>query len=108
MTKNADVEKISILKNLSILRYVECVFIVNMVKLLYGSSDKGGDVMDAKRDKRGRWVKRVQGEYSDRVFSMRLTDKEYSLVMCARDKGLSVRRVLIDTLRDRMGEHEKG
>jgi hypothetical protein len=65
--------------------------------------------MDVKRDKRGRWVKRVSGEYSDKVYSMRLTDAEYSLVMRARNKGLSVRRVLIDTLRDKVGDtHVKG
>jgi hypothetical protein len=61
-----------------------------------------------KRDKQGRWVKRVSGEYSDKVYSMRLTDAEYSLVMRARDKGLSVRKVLIDTLREKVGVHEKG
>ena len=55
-----------------------------------------------KKDKLGRWVKRVQGEYSDKVFSMRLTGSEYQLVKRARDKGLSPRKVLIDTLQDKL------
>jgi len=55
-----------------------------------------------KKDKLGRWVKRVQGEYSDKVFSMRLTGSEYQLVMRARDKGIEPRRVLIDNLQDKL------
>jgi len=58
--------------------------------------------MMRKKDKQGRWVKRVKGEYSDKVFSMRLTGSEYSLVMRARDKGIEPRRVLIDTLQDKL------
>jgi len=58
--------------------------------------------MMRKKDKQGKWVKRVQGEYSDRVFSMRLTGSEYQLIARARDKGLSPRRVLIDTLQDKL------
>lgn len=61
-----------------------------------------------KKDKLGRWVKRVQGEYSDKIFSMRLTRSEYQVVERARDVGLSPRKVLIETLRDKVGEHEKG
>jgi len=63
-----------------------------------------------KKDKRGRWVKRVQGEYSDKVFSMRLTGSEYQLVKRARSEGISPRQVLIDTLQDKLegGVYEKG
>jgi len=55
-----------------------------------------------KKDKQGRWVKRVQGEYSDKVFSMRLTGSEFQLLKRARDKGIEPRRVLIDTLQDKL------
>ena len=61
-----------------------------------------------KKDKLGRWVKRVQGEYSDKVFSVRLTGSEYKLVMRARDKGIEPRKVLIETLKDKVGAHDKG
>jgi hypothetical protein len=58
--------------------------------------------MMGKKDKRGRWVKRVQGEYSDKVYSMRLTGSEYQLIKRARDKGIEPRKVLIDTLQDKL------
>jgi hypothetical protein len=64
-----------------------------------------------KKDKRGRWVKRVKGEYSDKVFSMRLTGSEYQLVKRARAEGIEPRRVLIDTLQDKLkdgGSRDKG
>jgi hypothetical protein len=67
--------------------------------------------MMRKKDKKGRWVKRVQGEYSDKVFSMRLTGSEYQLVKRARAEGLEPRRVLIDTLQDKLkdgGSNAKG
>jgi hypothetical protein len=109
MLKNADVEKIFILKNPSILRYVECVFVVYVVRWNYEKICEGRCIM-IKRDKRGRWVKRVSGEYSDRVYSIRLTDGEYQLVMRARDEGISPRKVLIETLREhvKVGADDKG
>jgi len=61
-----------------------------------------------KKDKQGRWVKRVQGEYSDKIISMRLTGSEYQLVKRARDVGLSPRKVLIETLKDKVGADAKG
>lgn len=63
-----------------------------------------------KKDKRGRWVKRVQGEYSDRVFSMRLTDAEYSLIKRARSKGIEPRDVMVRALKDKLngGANDKG
>jgi len=55
-----------------------------------------------KRDKRGRIVCRVSGIKSDRIFAMRLTQKEYDLVMRARRDGHDPRRVLLDQLRSRL------
>jgi len=71
-------------------------------------SHKVGAIMVKERDNRGRWVKRVQGSYSDKVFSMRLTDNEYQIIERARNSGISPRKVLIETLRDKVGAHDKG
>jgi len=63
-----------------------------------------------KKDKQGRWVKRVDGEYSKHVFSMRLTDAEYSLVKRARADGIEPRKAMIDALRNvvKGGTRDKG
>jgi len=71
-------------------------------------SHKVGVIVDKKRDKHGRWVKRVQGEYSDKVFSMRLTGSEYQVIEHACNSGISPRKVLIETLKDKVGAHDKG
>jgi len=55
-----------------------------------------------KRDKRGRVVCRVDGVQSDRVFAMRLTQKEFDLIMRARRDGHDPRRILLDQLRSRL------
>jgi len=55
-----------------------------------------------KRDKRGRIVCRVDGIKSDRIFAMRLTQKEFDLVMRARRDGHDPRRILLDQLRSRL------
>jgi len=68
---------------------------------------KAGVKMDKKRDKRGRWVKRVPGEYSKHVYAMRLTDNEYQLVKRARADGLSPRKAMIEMLRKRLGEADE-
>jgi len=55
-----------------------------------------------KKDKLGRWVKRVEGEYSDKLLGLRLTEDEYSLVMRARAKGYEPRKIMIDAIRDKL------
>jgi len=55
-----------------------------------------------KRDKHGRIVCRVDGVKSDRVFGMRLTQKEYDLVQRARRDGHDPRQILLDQLRSRL------
>lgn len=55
-----------------------------------------------KRDKRGRVVCRVDGVKSNRVFAMRLTQKEFDLVMRARRDGHDPREILLDQLRSRL------
>jgi len=55
-----------------------------------------------KKDKLGRWVKRVHGEYSNKVLGLRLTDDEYSLVMRARKNGYEPRALMMDAIRDKL------
>lgn len=55
-----------------------------------------------KRDKRGRVVCRVHGVKSNRVFAMRLTQKEFDLIMRARRNGHDPREILLDQLRSRL------
>jgi hypothetical protein len=55
-----------------------------------------------KRDKRGRVVCRVSGVKSDRVFSFRVTQKEFDLIKRARDDGHDPRQILLDQLRSRL------
>jgi hypothetical protein len=63
-----------------------------------------------KKDKLGRWVKRVDGAYSEHVLSMRLTDAEYTLVKRARADGIEPRDVMVRALKDKLngGVHDKG
>ena len=58
------------------------------------------------RDNRGRWVKRVPGEYSDKVYTMRLTESEYQLVKHAKKSGIEPRSAMLETIRKRLEEHE--
>jgi len=55
-----------------------------------------------KRDKRGRVVCRVSGVKSNRVFSFRVTQKEFDLIKHARDNGHDPRQILLDQLRSRL------
>jgi len=55
-----------------------------------------------KRDKRGRVVQRVDGQYSDRVFAMRLTSDEYRFVEIARQKGVDVRDLFVNSLKNKV------
>jgi hypothetical protein len=61
----------------------------------------GGAKM-VKRDKRGRVVCRVDGQYSDRVVSFRVTQKEFDIIQRAKKHGHDPRQVLIDQLRSRL------
>lgn len=63
-----------------------------------------------KKDKLGRWVKRVDGAYSKHVLSMRLTDAEYTLVKRARSKGIEPRDVMVHALKHKLngGANDKG
>lgn len=55
-----------------------------------------------KRDKRGRVVKRVPGEYSDKVYSCRVTESEYKLIHKARNLGIDAREVMLSEIRKRV------
>lgn len=55
-----------------------------------------------KRDKRGRVIQRVDGQYSDRIYSVRLTAREYSLIETAKQRGVDVRALLVDTLQKKL------
>lgn len=55
-----------------------------------------------KRDKRGRVVKRVPGEYSDKVYSCRVTESEYKLIRKARNLGIDAREVMLSEIRKRV------
>jgi hypothetical protein len=61
----------------------------------------GGETM-VKRDKLGRVVCRVDGVKSDKVFSLRLTQKEYDLIQRAKKGGHDPREILLDQLRSRL------
>jgi len=52
-----------------------------------------------KRDKRGRVICRVDGVKSDRVFSFRVTQKEYNLIQRARRDGHDPREILLNKIR---------
>lgn len=60
-----------------------------------------------KRDEKGRVIQRVPGEYSDRVFSFRVTADEYELIQKARKQGIKPRELLLTELRKRV-KIEKG
>ena len=66
------------------------------------SFDLIGGVTVVKRDRRGRVVCRVDGAKSDRVFSFRVTQKEYELIRYARHQGHDPRQILLDQLRSRL------
>jgi len=55
-----------------------------------------------KRDKRGRVVCRVDGIKSNKVFSFRVTQKEFELIHRARRDGHDPRQILLDQLRSRL------
>ena len=55
-----------------------------------------------KRDKRGRVIKRVPGEYSDKVYSCRITESEYKLIREARKYGIDAREVMLSEIRKRV------
>lgn len=52
-----------------------------------------------KRDNLGRIVKRVKGEYSNKVYSCRVTESEYQLLRKARALGIDTRDVLLSEVR---------
>lgn len=56
-----------------------------------------------KSDSRKRSVRRVQDAVSDRVYSFRVTQKEYGLIRYARDRGHDPRQILLDQLRSKIG-----
>jgi len=56
-----------------------------------------------KSDSRKRSVRRVQDAVSDRVYSFRVTQKEYDLIRYARDRGHDPRQILLDQLRSKIG-----
>jgi len=58
--------------------------------------------MMRKRDKRGRVVKRIPGEYSNKVYSCRVTESEYKVLRKARNMGIDVRDVLVSEIRKRV------
>ena len=62
-----------------------------------------------KRDKRGRVVCRVDGIKSDKVFSFRVTQKEYDMIRRARRNGHDPRQILLDQLQSRLEskKHDK-
>jgi len=60
-----------------------------------------------KRDKSGRVVCRVDGVKSDKVFSFRVTQKEYEMIRKARRDGHDPRQILLDQLRSRMETKER-
>ena len=60
-----------------------------------------------KRDVRKRSVRRVKDAVSDRVFSFRVTQKEYELIHTARDRGHDPRAILLDQLRSKMGVQKR-
>ena len=55
-----------------------------------------------KRDERGRVKCRVEGVKSDKVFSFRVTQKEFDLIHRARRDGHDPRQILLDQLRSRL------
>jgi len=55
-----------------------------------------------KRDKQGRVIQRVDGQYSNRVFAMRLTDAEYRFVEIARQQGVDVRDLFVNSLKTKV------
>jgi len=60
-----------------------------------------------KRDKRGRVMCRVPGVRSDRVFSFKVTQKEYDLIHLARRNGHDPREILLDNLREVVKDDSK-
>lgn len=56
-----------------------------------------------KRDMRKRSVRRVKDAVSDRVYSFRVTQKEFDLICYARDRGQDPREILLDQLRSKIG-----
>jgi len=59
-----------------------------------------------KRDKHGRVMCRVDGVQSDRVFSIRLTQKEYDLISHARQSGHDPREILLSQIK-KVVQHDK-
>lgn len=55
-----------------------------------------------KRDKQGRVIQRVEGQYSKRIFSMRLTDAEYKFIEIARQQGVDVRDLFVNSLKSKV------
>ena len=62
-----------------------------------------------KKDMRKRSVRRVQDAVSDRVFSFRVTQKEYDMIQDAKHRGHDPRQILLDQLRSKIGvaKHDK-
>lgn len=57
----------------------------------------------AKNHNRKRSARRVKDAVSDRVYSFRVTQKEYDLIRDARSRGHDPRSILLDQLRSKMG-----
>ena len=55
--------------------------------------------MIKERGKNGRFIKRVEGEYSNRFYTLRLTDSEFKLISKAKAKGVDLRGILLDGIR---------
>ena len=59
--------------------------------------------MIKKYEVRKRSERRVKDAVSDRVFSFRVTQKEYDLIHRARDRGHDPRQILLDQLQSKIG-----
>ena len=55
--------------------------------------------MDKKRAANGRFTTRVEGEYSNKAYAIRVTDNELQMIREARKKGVDVRRIMLDGIR---------
>jgi len=55
--------------------------------------------MIKKRADNGRFITRVEGEYSNKSYAIRVTDKELQMIREARKQGVDVRGILLDGIR---------
>jgi len=69
-------------------------------------ADVTGKTYKVPRDERFKFMKRVPGEYSNHIYSCRLTDKEWARVERARAMGIDPRDVLLKALKEVVDESE--